>query len=196
MQAELAALVGSRICHDLISPIGAINNGVELMALTGGTAGEEMALIKESVETASARIKFFRIAYGSAEEEQLVSTKEVVGILAPLSGSGRVNHIWELQGEQPRPLVRCLFLLIQALETALPLGGTITVAPCHQRILLTAAGNRINYDGCLWDILNTGCTSPEKAAANVQFALLPDALDAAARKLEVEVSEGKLAVRL
>ncbi len=46
---DLAALVGSRICHDLISPIGAIGNGVELMMMEGAAKGPEMALITESV---------------------------------------------------------------------------------------------------------------------------------------------------
>ena len=60
--ASLATLIGSRICHDLISPIGAINNGLELLELTGGAQGPEMDLISNSVEHAEARIKFFRIA--------------------------------------------------------------------------------------------------------------------------------------
>ena len=62
MQPDLAALVGSRICHDLISPIGAIGNGVELLALTDGDTGAEMELISESVQNASARIRYLRIA--------------------------------------------------------------------------------------------------------------------------------------
>lgn len=58
---DLPALIGSRICHDLISPIGAINNGLELlnMAGTGAAPGPELELIGQSVESASARIRFF-----------------------------------------------------------------------------------------------------------------------------------------
>ena len=54
---NLSALIGSRICHDLISPIGAINNGLELLGMTTRQAGPEMALISESVENAAARIR-------------------------------------------------------------------------------------------------------------------------------------------
>ena len=57
MTLDLAALVGSRICHDLISPIGAIGNGVELLSLTDGDTGAEMDLINESVQNANARIR-------------------------------------------------------------------------------------------------------------------------------------------
>ena len=65
---NLAALIGSRICHDLISPIGAINNGLELLDMNGGVQGAEMELISGSVGNAGARIRFFRIAFGSFSE--------------------------------------------------------------------------------------------------------------------------------
>ena len=64
--ANLAALVGSRICHDLISPIGAINNGLELLGMSGDMSGPELELISDSVANANARIRFFRIAFGAA----------------------------------------------------------------------------------------------------------------------------------
>jgi histidine phosphotransferase ChpT len=63
---ELTSLIGSRICHDLISPLGAIGNGVELLAMSEVAKGPEMSLIAESVENANARIRFFRVAFGAA----------------------------------------------------------------------------------------------------------------------------------
>lgn len=82
---NLAALIGSRICHDLISPIGAINNGLELLGMTAPTEGPEFELISQSVGNASARIRFFRIAYGAASV-QLVGRAEIVSILADVMG--------------------------------------------------------------------------------------------------------------
>lgn len=58
-RAELAELVGSRICHDLISPIGAIANGLELLTMSGTSSGAEMDLIADSAGDAGARIGFF-----------------------------------------------------------------------------------------------------------------------------------------
>jgi histidine phosphotransferase ChpT len=74
---DLAALIGSRICHDLISPIGAIGNGVELLMLDGAGHGPEMALIAQSVTHANARIRFFRVAYGIASTDQRIARTEV-----------------------------------------------------------------------------------------------------------------------
>ena len=92
LNIDLPALIGSRICHDLISPIGAINNGLELleMAGTGAAPGPELALIGQSVESASARIRFFRIAFGAAGD-QTMGQNEVTSILRDLYTASRVE---------------------------------------------------------------------------------------------------------
>jgi histidine phosphotransferase ChpT len=91
---EFAALVGSSICHDLISPIGAINNGMELMSMSGMASSPEMALISESVDAANARIRFFRIAYGAPSETQLLGRSEVSSILRDTSRGSRLSLNW------------------------------------------------------------------------------------------------------
>lgn len=55
---DLTSLVGTRICHDLVNPLGAISNGVELMTLSGVQRSPELDLIEESIQSASARIRF------------------------------------------------------------------------------------------------------------------------------------------
>ena len=64
---DLSALIGSRICHDLISPIGAIGNGVELLMMEG-RAGPEVALIAESVAAANAQIDTLQRDLAAAEK--------------------------------------------------------------------------------------------------------------------------------
>ena len=81
---DLAALVSSRICNDLIYPIGAINNGLELLNMFGLVHdGPEIQLIGNSVKSASTRIQFFRIAFGAASEDVIGQT-EVVSILGDM----------------------------------------------------------------------------------------------------------------
>ena len=90
---KLTALVASRICHDLISPIGAIGNGVELLTMeSGGTLRPEFALISESVANANARIRLFRIAFGAAS----VTPTPISARFAPaglVSGPRRLNAV-------------------------------------------------------------------------------------------------------
>ena len=185
MQAELAALVGSRICHDLVSPIGAISNGVELLAMTQNSAGEEMALIKQSVESAAARLRFFRIAYGLAANDQSIRGKEVQSILSAVAETGRVQYDWQVEGDLPRDITRCAFLLIQALETALPLGGTIVVSGNADAVTMRANGRKTAFDAELWGPLSDGEVPAMTTASQVQFALLAHQLTASQRTVTV-----------
>lgn len=62
---DLAALLCSRVCHDVISPVGAINNGLELLD-EGGTDDDALDLIRTSALNASVRLKFARLAFGAS----------------------------------------------------------------------------------------------------------------------------------
>ena len=195
MQPDLAALVGSRICHDLISPIGAIGNGVELLALTDGDTGAEMELISESVQNASARIRYFRIAYGAAGDDQLVSRSEVLSILAATARGGRINYIWKIDGDQPRRLVRCALLMLQAIEAALPLGGDIQITRDGDAWVMRGEGPRLSVDQELWDNLLSPQVGFSYTAAHVQFALLPGVLAEAGRVAQFRHGDDYLVAR-
>lgn len=179
---DFAALIGSRICHDLISPLGAIGNGVELLAMSSAGTGPEVALISESVANANARIRFFRIAFGATGGGGSVAAAEIRSILAALSQGSRTRIDWQVTGDVPRPLAKLAFLALQCLETALPWGGEITV---------TSAGGwkagaramRLNVDEALWRNLTAAAADPAIAPAQVQFALLPAEARAQGRNL-------------
>ena len=83
--SHLASLIGSRICHDLISPICAIHNGLELISLSGPVQHEaEISLITQSCQNAASRIKFFRVAFGASGSDRQLSTDTLLDILMPL----------------------------------------------------------------------------------------------------------------
>jgi histidine phosphotransferase ChpT len=127
---DVSALIASRICHDLISPIGAIGNGVELLTMEpGGATRPEYALISASVANANARIRLFRIAFGSATSDQRIPRNEVLSILTDLGHAGRITFAWTSQGDLSRREVRLVFLLLLCLETVLPFGGRVEGRP-------------------------------------------------------------------
>ncbi|MEM6760710.1 MAG: histidine phosphotransferase family protein [Pseudomonadota bacterium] len=167
---NIAALIGSRICHDLISPIGAINNGLELLNMSGGQGGPEMDLISDSVGNASARIRFFRIAYGAASDTP-VGRSEIVAILRGYCGGGRLDIAYGPLDEQPRLMVRMVFLVVQCMETAMPYGGRIEISCSDGRWSISGFSNKFTLDESLWDRLDTGNTN-DLAPAHVQFPLL------------------------
>ena len=195
MTNDLATLVGSRICHDLISPIGAIGNGVELMSLTGaGDSSAEMALITDSVQNASARIRFFRVAFGAAPAGQAIPRREVVKILSDVAQGGRISYDWQAEGDASRADVRACFLLFQCFETAMIHGGDITVTRDGASWTVTATADRFKFDDDLWDGL-TGGPVGTPSPAQVQFALLPNVMRETGSTLQVTRDDTTLLAR-
>lgn len=191
-QADLAALVGSRICHDLISPIGAIGNGVELLVLARTPASPELALIAESVASANAKIRFFRIVYGAARSDHRIARNEVSGILADMTQSGRLTIDWQSPPEMARREVKLAFLLLQCLETAMPYGGRIAITTDGSRWSLHGKAERLKLDPDLWASLQAPADDRTPPATQVQFALVPEELRHQGRKLALELAEREI----
>jgi histidine phosphotransferase ChpT len=188
---DLAALVGSRICHDLISPIGAIGNGVELISMEGSVKGPEMLLISESVAHANAKIRFFRVAFGAASSDQRIGRNEVASILSDISHGSRIQIEFDAPADLQRRDVKLVFLMLLCLETALPFGGKVIVERSEQRWLLRAAAVKLRTDPALWDCL-VGPVTTEISPAQVQFLLVPDEIRRQHRRLTTEIGESEI----
>ncbi|MHA6344077.1 histidine phosphotransferase family protein [Roseivivax sp. CAU 1761] len=197
---DLSALVGSRICHDLISPIGAIANGLELLAMAGMGGGPELALIEESCRNAAARIRFYRVAFGAASADQPMAQGDIAGILADFQQGGRLQIDWRPDGALPRAEVQLAFLLYLCMEAALPRGGRVGFA--HDGVWHCFVENPgLRIDAALWHRLDPARFSApaeagELAPAQVQFRLLRDLADAAGRGIRVEAEGDRLEIRL
>ncbi|MEH7827404.1 histidine phosphotransferase family protein [Gemmobacter denitrificans] len=189
---DLSALLGSRICHDLISPIGAIGNGVELLMMDGAAQSPEVMLIAESVANANARIRFFRIGFGAASVDQRIGRPEVASILSDLTRGGRLVIDWQGPQELPRSEVKLAFLLIMCLETAMAFGGRISVERGESRWVLTGTAPKMRIEPDLWEVLSNPAARHQVTAAQVQFALAPEELTALGRSLQVEIREGEI----
>ncbi|MFK7882284.1 histidine phosphotransferase family protein [Roseobacter sp.] len=191
---NLAALIGSRICHDLISPIGAINNGLELLGMSGDTPGPEIDLIQESVGNASARIRFFRISFGAAGE-QMMGRAEVISILDDLMEGSRLNVAWGPLDPQPRVQVRMAFLALQCMESAMPYGGRIEVSNDGEKWQLQGRADKLNLDESLWSTLASKTAPDDLRPAHVQFALLPIVAADEGRDVTTEMGETNIILR-
>ncbi|MES2665157.1 MAG: histidine phosphotransferase family protein [Pseudomonadota bacterium] len=189
---DLAALIGSRICHDLISPIGAIGNGVELLMMEGAQRSPELALISESVLNANARIRFFRVAFGSASPDQRIGRPEVVSVLSDVSRGGRLSHDWQSEADLPRREVKLAFLLLLCLESAMAYGGRVTVVQTNSGWQMTGAAHRLKIDPALWEVLTEPRPPAEIGAGQVHFALVPEELSRQSRRLRAELTETEI----
>lgn len=175
-EPDLAALLGSRLCHDLIGPIGAIGNGVELLLLSRGATTDEVALLSESVTALTARLRFFRVAFGLARPEQTITRTEVKAILADLHPSGRITIDWVTTPDLPRPEVKVAFLLLLCAEQSLRGAGSVRVLRDELGWSITIASARLNPDPRLWSLIERPGTKTDLGPEEVQFALAGQAM--------------------
>lgn len=191
---DLNALLGSRICHDLISPIGAIGNGVELLSMAGINAAPEIALISESVENANARIRFFRIAYGAASDQQSIGRSEVMSILRDMTKGARLAIDWQVSGDSKRSEVKLAFLLLQCLESSMPWGGQVLISYADGKWSLLGEAGKLKINEAHWDLLTDPGSEVEITSAEVHFALVPDLSRRIGRPVVTKLGDTRIAI--
>jgi histidine phosphotransferase ChpT len=129
---DLAALLSSRVCHDVISPVGAIVNGLEVLEeeKDPDMRSHALALIKSSASEASARLQFCRLAFGAAGSKGAsIDTGDAEHVTRQLFADERTQLVWNM----PRVLmsknkVKLLLNLCLIADAAIPRGGLITVS--------------------------------------------------------------------
>ena len=128
---DLAALLCSRVCHDVISPVGAIANGLELLDEDSDQETREIAmdLIRSSAKNASARLQFARIAFGAAGSARAdIDTGDAQSVAqAYFENERKIDLVWH--GERalmPKNKVKLLLNLLLVSMGAIPRGGVIT----------------------------------------------------------------------
>ena len=142
---DLAALLCSRVCHDIISPVGAINNGLELLD-EGGADEDAMRLIRASARNASARLQFARIAFGAAGSAGMqIDTGDAQAVTEAYIKNEKPELVW--QGGRallPKNKVKLLLNLVLIANGAIPRGGKLTITleslETEPKFTLTASG--------------------------------------------------------
>jgi histidine phosphotransferase ChpT len=130
---DLAALLCSRVCHDLISPAGAIVNGLEVLdeAKDEETKSFALSLIRKSARTATARLQFCRIAFGAAGSiTAQVDTGDAENVARGFIEDEKVKLTWNLpHALLPKNRVKLLLNMLVVAGHAIPRGGTLTLDP-------------------------------------------------------------------
>jgi len=198
---DLASLLCSRLCHDLLSPVGALSNGLELLAEERDPEMRKrcMELLEQSARTSADKLKFFRLAFGAAGGfGEAVSVEEPKALIEALvAGNARITLNWALgTGSLPKPAVKVLLNLAHIAIDALVRGGTLDIGAevrdGASEIVVRAAGPKIAFDPVIGRALDgklgTGELSSRTAPAHMiqqlaaslggglQYALGDDAL--------------------
>src|SRR6478735_6584948 len=154
---DLAALLCSRVCHDLISPVGAIVNGLEVLEEEKDEATKEFALdlIKKSARTASAKLQFCRIAFGAAGSAGAqIDVGDAETIARGFLEDDKTKLAWNLpRALSPKNRVKLLLNMLVIAGQAIPRGGRISVDPVgsgeSMGFKVTAAGTNAKVPALL-----------------------------------------------
>lgn len=127
----LAALIAGKLCHDFISPAGAISSGLDLLKDPSAQdmRDDAMGLIEASARKMVALVAFARVAFGASTSAERFSAAELGDLVTALTEGGRATLAWRVEGgdyskAQSRALVNLAYLTM----AALPSGGDATVA--------------------------------------------------------------------
>ena len=134
--AAVLELLASRICHDIISPVGAINNGIELMQELGPDGLDDgLELVGYSAAQSAAKLSAFRLAYGTGGRDPHIKPEDVQKNFGELiRAEGKISQAWDPYGKlgpDPLPLGYCKMLMgtMMLAAESIPKGGYISVRP-------------------------------------------------------------------
>lgn len=185
---EFAALLCSRLCHDLLSPVGALNNGLELMADETDPEMRQrcLDLLGDSARTSANKLKFFRLAFGSAGGygDSVPASEARTAVEGMFAATGRVKLGWMVTDDSlPKLPAKILLNLSLIAGDALVRGGQLDVG-AEQRagvteIVVRAEGPKVILDpelrGALTGTLASDAVSARTAAAWMVHTLVKGA---------------------
>jgi histidine phosphotransferase ChpT len=183
---DLAGLLCSRLCHDLLSPVGALNNGLELMADEQDPEMRErcLELLAESARASANKLKFFRLAFGAGGGfGDTIDTREAKAALEGLFGAEkRVELGWMVEDDAlPKGAVKLLLNLALIAGDALVRGGRLDVGAERNsglELVIRAEGPRILLDPALRETIlkgsSGGSVEPRAAGAWLAYSLVKE----------------------
>ncbi len=173
---QILELVCSRLCHDLISPVGAVGNGLELMAEEGDAELLEDArrLVESSSQRASALLQMYRCAYGNAGNQPSFGIGEAVRLAREALDPARVEFKTDLPavGDWPQGFGKLLLNAVLTTVEWLPRGGTLSLAASETggkaMFGLTVQGQQAGYSPEVGRLLALDRAGIELTAHNIQ----------------------------
>ena len=177
---DLANLLCSRLCHDLLSPIGALSNGLELLADEQDPTMRDRCfeLLEQSARISADKLKFYRLAFGAAGGfGEMVSVSEARAVVdALVANNSRIEVSWRLASESlPKPAIKTLLNFALMAIDALVRGGTLELAAELRdgvsEIVVRASGKKVAFDADIGRALD-GSLPPEELSGRTAPAMM------------------------
>jgi|GEM_PF-52845 len=194
---DLSALISTRICHDLINPIGAINNGLELLGAIGTAPGPELNLVNDSASAASAKLNIFRLAFGDITSSSEVKGDKVAQMIADMYGDSKLAIDWQPTDVGfPRAEIKLVLLILFCIETSLPLGGSCAISTSQGIWTFKANAQKFNIRPDLWDMVTGAKPAADTSASDVHHLVARMTADHIGRSVKLHERDAELIVMI
>lgn len=198
---DLAAMLCSRLCHDMLSPVGALSNGLELLADEQDPEMRKQCvdLLEQSAKISTDKLKFFRLAFGAAggfgDAVPVEEAQEVIGALA--ADAKRVELNWAIsESSLPKPAVKVMLNLAQIALDALVRGGTLDVGAerldGNIEIVARATGDKIAFDETIGRVLQKELSADEISSRTAAAHMTALVAEETGGGLQYQLSDGAL----
>jgi histidine phosphotransferase ChpT len=195
-ELKVAGLLASRLCHDLVGPLGAVGNGLELVAEDGGMAAEALALAQRSAKRATNRLQFFRYAFGAAGGEANFGLADARSLAVGILNAETVLEWPEGPAAGlPTGSGRLLLNLLLLASECLPRGGRIRVVALADRLAVEATGPQARLAPELKAAMS-GTATPASVTARTVVAYYAGQLAAGLGGRLEAIDHGSGAIRL
>ncbi|TYC81596.1 histidine phosphotransferase family protein [Novosphingobium sp. BW1] len=203
---DLASLLCSRLCHDMLSPVGALSNGLELLADEKDPEMRQRCfeLLEQSARISADKLKFFRLAYGAAggfgEHVAVAEARALVDAL--VASNARITVNWQVSSAAlPKSAIKTLLNFAMFGIEALPRGGTLDLAAEWRageagghtaEIVVRAAGPRIAFDAAVGRALEGTLPEEELTSRTAPAAMLHQLAQGAGGQMQFAIEEDAL----
>ncbi len=196
---RLTELLCSKLCHDLVGPVGAIGNGMELLAEEElGMSDEALQLTALSTRRASAILQFYRIAYGLGQTERRQDPKFLAELATGLLGDSRVSLDWPDEAKAvvwPEGSGKLILNMISLAQEALPTGGRIRIGITENgagaEITATAEGKGAAFGEATLEALAEGASLQQLTPRNVHGFFTMLLSQRIGRRIEITALDGE-----
>jgi histidine phosphotransferase ChpT len=198
---ELASLLCSRLCHDLLSPVGALSNGLELLTDEKDPEMRKRCfeLLEQSARISADKLMFFRLAFGAAGGfGDMVPVHEARAVVDALVGNnGRIEVKWSLASDMlPKPAVKTMLNLALIGIEALVRGGTLDIGAelreGASEIVVRASGPRIAFDPVVGRAIDGSLAAEELSSKTAPAAMIQQLASSLGGGLQFALSDDAL----
>lgn len=193
-QLDFASQMCSRLCHDLISPVGAISNGLEILAeeTDADMRAQVIDLLHQSAQVTAAKLRYYRLAFGAPGGlDGAIDVRELKSTVEDFMLAGKADLEWRIQEPSlPKSIVKLLMIGIMTASDALVRGGTVVVhSPEPQSFQIAAQGPKVVIDEDVRSLLTGAMTSAHETSRYAPLVLFLSVLNATAMRHHLHETE-------